>query len=121
MAHSVIPHHHHSSREDAHRAHHHHDGSPHHDHDNNNNHDENSDHDGHLFFLTHDLNADVLSHTFHSERLIKKEKSENPLPDIDQIFSFFLARHLVFHPPQDDPMTPNLLFTSGTLRAPPAV
>jgi hypothetical protein len=121
MAHSVIPHHHHKSAEEEIQAHHHSDSDHHHGHKHHHEHNQgdHSNEDGHLFFLTHDFNAEFLVHAFHSDDVIKHKKQKVADTEMECIFSLLFTEHLIFHPPQDDTTIRSFTFTAVSLRAPP--
>jgi hypothetical protein len=122
VAHSVIPHHHHSSTHEAesherHYAHKH--NTEHHHHHEKSDQKTNSEPLGHLFFFTHDTNADVL----HSQKTISKsgktKKVNSAFVKNEKLISFEAVKYLVFHPPQDDFLISDAVLLSSSLRAPP--
>ena len=133
LAHSVIPHHHHKSAEEA-RSHEHATSHSHshkhahsHDHASNADHhqdekrDKHSHESGHLFFLTHDSNLDVLVRNSLVEKSIKEKKVQKVISTSDQVISQSTPEHLVFHPPKSDGKLSLYRPSSNSLRAPPSL
>jgi hypothetical protein len=124
LAHSVIPHHHHKTADEAaahnHQDDHHHDHTPglHHDKDENKP-DKKSNSTGHFFFFSHEINADVLVKDISVKTPVKTKKAQISVPVKEKVFSFVVSAHLVFHPPQDDPLPRDNYFCSRIPRAPP--
>jgi hypothetical protein len=130
LAHSVIPHHHHHTAEEAaahnhaagvhHKAKHHHTSNQDHHHHGNQQSDseEHSDNTGHFFFFSHDANTDVLIKHGSTDNPVKNKKVQ-ALPIKEELLSFEVSEHLVFHPLQDDPSFTLKVVSSRSLRAPP--
>ncbi len=115
VAHSVVPHHHHQSQGEA-KKHHHQDHT-------NPSHDDSSKEDqgdeGHLYFISHTSNADVVVNHVSIDNLVKGNvQFATLLPE--SIVSFSIADHNIFHPPMGDRIPPLPVFCSRSLRAPPS-
>lgn len=124
LAHSVIPHHHHKTAVEAaahtHSDHRHHGSKQHHHHhDQNNAEDEKSGETGHFFFFSHDINADVLIKHSSIDKPVKVKKLQTSVPVKEQVISFEVSEHLVFHPPQGDSNFISQVLSSTALRGPP--
>lgn len=125
LAHSVIPHHHHSSAQEAtahqHEDDHHHHDTDHHEHNDadTEGEDSNGSDTGHFFFFSHDLNADVLTQHGSVDNPVKEKKASHSLSRKEQVKPFEVSRHLVFHPPQDDPSFYLAPSCHSDLRGPP--
>jgi hypothetical protein len=125
LAHSVIPHHHHKTEDEA-SAHkhsdHHHDKHEHHhsDHEDSNTENENSEDTGHFFFFSHDANIDVLVKHSSIDKPVNLKKTQPSITVKQQVISFEISKHLVFHPPQGETNFISAVQSTLALRGPPS-
>jgi hypothetical protein len=126
LAHSVIPHHHHKTADEAtahNKSNHHHDSAHDHHHGNEESESETQDESnaGHLFFFSHDINADVLVQHSSMDSSVKVKKILASVSVKEQTPFRAISSYVEFHPPPDDQTTQSVTVPSNKLRGPPTL
>ncbi len=117
LLHSVTPHHHHSSIQEA-TSHHHHHAKAHSHHDSQNKDDKK---DSEPYFLSHVINADILTNHSIIEKPVKTKKIDFDVIQSRTLKSFYAFNRFVFHPPQNDRLRSQFVYFSSSLRGPPSI